>query len=652
MEKSLFAQVGEIHGKKQEGTFSTSFQYTPTDERLKQLRGMVFALVEVKAESEDKGLAVSKGIFDSFKTAFFEATGSNLKAMEEAVDSVKEAIDKDGVAAQLLIACLWGSVLYIGRTGDSSLFLARDGEAKKINFSKVASGSLTDRDGIFLTDSAFSENIDTQILGKIASKEEFNESLDDIRGEIKEKGGEALYVRLSVQEPVEKTYPVLIADLDKEEGAGVPIGKEEGKKLDETIKEALNKIPRPKVNFDFLSNVWFRAKLETRKILSALKPYVRKALFVILSPWLPRLPGELEEEASRKKKRIAEIALVLIAVLLLSISIGFISHSRSVAKEKFNNTVSSVESKLSEAENLEKLDPNKAASLVSEAGNELNKLSGSKDPKVKALREKLSGLLTKISRIYNPDTKLVSDMSLLKGKIDVKNIKTGSGVTYALDVNSGSIYKIPQGGSPEIFVSEKKGLQNFSSRGSGIYIQTKDGIETVDQDGNESKQIGNSSSWKNLIEAETYKENFYLLDSDAHQVWRYVSTGTALGGPQKYLAENFNGQAVSFAIDGSVWIATKDNVFNFFGGKKQEFSVKNQPREISEIADIYTKEEISNLYILDKGLGGVFVFDKTGDYQALYLNNNLKNSRSLVVDESKKIIYFLAQNILYSFKLQ
>jgi hypothetical protein len=155
-----------------------------------------------------------------------------------------------------------------------------------------------------------------------------------------------------------------------------------------------------------------------------------------------------------------------------------------------------------------------------------------------------------------------------------------------------------------------------------------------------------------LVEAETYKENFYLLDSDSHQVWRYVSTGTALGGPQKYLAENFNEQAVSFTIDGSVWIATKDNVFNFFGGKKQEFTIKNQPHEISEIADIYTKEEISNLYVLDKGLGGVFVFDKTGDYQALYLNNNLKNARSLVVDEAKKIIYFLAQNMLYSFKLQ
>ena len=92
MEKTLFAQVGEIHGKNQEGVFSSTFQYTPTDEHLKQLRGMTLALVEVKSESEDKGLVAGRGILDLFKNTFYKASGSNLKAMEEAMPLIKKIL--------------------------------------------------------------------------------------------------------------------------------------------------------------------------------------------------------------------------------------------------------------------------------------------------------------------------------------------------------------------------------------------------------------------------------------------------------------------------------------------------------------------------------------------------------------------------------
>ena len=551
--------------------------------------------------------------------------------------------------AQMVVACLWGSVLYVGKSGDCGLFLARGGNTKKINFSKVASGSLFDKDGIFLADSTFSKNVNKEALGKFCQKDDFKESLEAIQTEIKEVG-EALYVRLSVQEPVEKPYPVLIADLDKKE-----IGEEErGQKFQEAFKNSIDKIPKPKLKVEFFNNFLFRVKLEARRALSFSKPYVRKALFIILSPWLPRLPGALEDEASRKKKRIAEIALVLAAIFLISISVGFFNHSRKESKERFDATVASVESKLSEAENLEKINPAKAASLVTEAESELSKISSSKNPKVKNLKEKLAGLLTKINRIYNVETKLFSDLSLLKGKIDVKEIKMGASDLYAFDVNSGSVYKIPlEGAEPKIFVSEKEGSKNIAADENYLYLQTKDEILKVDQNEQEKRAAFSSPSWKNPIEAETFRDKFYLLDSGAKQVWRYFSAGSSLSGPQKYLTENFNGEATSFAIDGAVWIATGDSVSKFFDGKRQDFSIKNQPREISEIADIYTKEGFVNLYILDKGAGGVFVIEKqSGNYVALYQSDNLRGAKAIIVDESKKVVYFLAQNTVYSFKLQ
>ena len=142
MKETLFSQSGEIRGAQVQGELSTSFSFTPKDAQQRQTKGIITFLVNVKSPSQEKNLAWAKSIFASFENKFYSFAGSNLKALEDALDFIKDDLRVKGVEADILVANLWGSVLYVGKMGKGGFLLVRDGKTKKIDVAKVASGVL------------------------------------------------------------------------------------------------------------------------------------------------------------------------------------------------------------------------------------------------------------------------------------------------------------------------------------------------------------------------------------------------------------------------------------------------------------------------------------------------------------------------------
>jgi hypothetical protein len=395
-----------------------------------------------------------------------------------------------------------------------------------------------------------------------------------------------------------------------------------------------------------------------KKVSATLAPIakecLRKGATIILSPWLPRPPGALGNDEARKRKRIVQIAAVLVVILALSFLGGSINRSRHNAAEKREKAIASIENKLTEAEKLKDVDSANAASLLSEAEEELNKLPA-KDPKVARLAERVSVLSTEISRIYEVNVETFVDLSALKGKIEAKKLRIAGNFLFVLDTGTGSVYKVDvTSKKASILVSEKGDLQNIAATPDTIYTQSKDGVRRVDvQTKVEKKLAAAAAKWKKLIAADSYRGNLYLLDSEAKQIWKYMPAGEGLSGPANYFSESFNEVATSFAVDGSVWVATKNTLLKFSSGKKQTFEVKNLPQSYSEIAEVYTSEGNANLYIFDKGAGGLFIIEKSsGNYSGLYMADKLKEASSAVVDEAKKVVYVLAGNTIYTFNLK
>ncbi|MDP2720370.1 MAG: hypothetical protein Q8O75_00195 [bacterium] len=651
MEKTLFAQAGEIRGKSEEGFFTTSFQFTPEQEEARQTRGSVFFLIHLKKSTEDASLASARNVFASFKDKFYTATGSNLKALEEAIDVVKEALKTSGLEGDFVAANLWGSVLYLAKIGDAGVILVRDKQAKKIEVVQVASGSLINGDLVVLADPPFLSNIDPTSLVESASREDFEDCLDSIRKEFVQKEGTAFGIRLLVQEPIEAVQPLLIADLDKEVKKGEPLPN----LLADQVKQKWpRRLPKISLDLSFLKGKSGPAKQILAKSLRLAREYTRRLSFLILAPWMPRSPGSLDEAASKKRQRIAQVVVVLAAILLLSVIVGIFNHARNVSRQKKTETTTSIENKLKDAENLKDINPLQARNLVDEASKEAAKLNA-KDPKIVKLLEEIDTLLAAINKIYKVKLETVADLAALKGGIETTDLKLAGATLFVFDKGTGSIYKITlPGKEPSILISEKKGLQNFASVTDFLYLQSSSEITKAPTDtGNETAQAQESNDWKKLIAADTYQENLYLLDAVAKQIWKYVSLGSSLAGPQDYLAEKLSSEPVSFAVDGAVWVGDKKTVTKYFSGKKDSFSVKNAPSKFGQIIDLYTREGTANLYVLDKNREAVFVIEKeSGNYLGLYKNASLAQAQSLAVDEAKKQVYILKNNAIYSFKLK
>lgn len=644
MEKSLFAQAGEIKGKEKEGFLSQTFQYTPSDEGQKKLRGSLFAHLEIKTEPREKAEKDSKLIFESFKSRFYASTGNNLRVLEGVLDSFEGFLKKEGSHASIVVAVLWGSVLYVGKVGDGGVLLSRNGKIKKIDFSKVASGALQDKDNVFLADESFLKNIQIEDLAKTSTKDDFEESVRMASEITKEKTGTALSVRLSIQEPIEKLENVMIADLDKDE-----VNKE-----DENLKKILKRRERierikklfAKINFEKAKPILERGKKAAEK-------YFRKIAAYLAEPWKKREPGSHEDQGKRKRMRIIQIASVLAAILIVSVSVGIINHQIGQSKKALEEGISLVENNFSEAEKLKDINPAQAASLILEAEEKLGELSEN-DQKVKELKEKLAALLEKINRIVRMEAKEFADLSLLKGGIQAKYLKLAAGSIFVLDGGTGSVYRVNvSNGEPGIFISEMEGLQNIGGNNDLIFLQANNKISSVDTSTKLEKTASSGSSqWKEIIDAAAYRSNLYLLDSKAKQIWKYVPAASGLAGPQTYLKEQLNVDPVSFSVDGAVYLANKEEVYKFFNGNKQPFEIKDIPREISEIVDIYTRENYANLYILDRN-NGIFVINKeTGNYKGLYTSDKLAEATSFVVSEKAKTAYFLIGNSIYSIDIK
>ena len=652
MDKTLFAQTGEIRGKKSTGVFTFNFQFSPNDPELKQTKGDLFFLAQLRAASEDKASASAHSLYSLFKDRFYQTSGTNLKTMEEALDTAVEAVKQQDINGALVVANLWGSVLYIAKFGDAGVFLVRNKVAKKIEVSKIASGSLQDKDNILLADAPFSAATDRASLAAQISMDDFEEGLKALQEGVEQRSGTAFAIRLSIQEPVEATQKLLIADLDKPKQEVEPQLEDMKNKLVE-VKDRLG-LSKFKLRLKFLEGRRAEVKKFLHKAWEILNKYARKASFVIMSPWLPREPGAIEEANLKKRQRIAQIVVVLAVILITSVGVGFINHTRSVNREKFEAAITSVEGKLQDAGSLGEINPSQAKVFLAEAQEELDKLS-SKNPKVKDLQKKLGELAAKINKIFKVELADFTDLTTLKGGIDTSQLKLAAGTLFVLDKGTGSIYVVSLSSKQTaILVSEKKGLQNSASSADYTYLQTKEGLFRVDnQISTESKLADASPSWKNIIAADTYRDNVYLLDKDAGQIWKHTPAGSGLGGPTAYFTQEFKNQAVSFAVDGSVWVAKKSEIFKFFGGKEDKFAVKDAPVGFGNIGNIYASEATTNLYVLDRSEGGVFVIEKSsGKYLGLYKNGRLTQAEAISVDEAKKTVYVLSEDAIGSFKLK
>ncbi len=112
--------------------------------------------------------------------------------------------------------------------------------------------------------------------------------------------------------------------------------------------------------------------------------------------------------------------------------------------------------------------------------------------------------------------------------------------------------------------------------------------------------------------------------------------------------------AVSFSVDGNVWIGKKSGgIVKLYSGKQDNFSVTGVDGDLTNVKAVYTDDGMDYLYILDDVNSRILVVSKKdGSYLSSYMSPDFKNASDMVVDTKNKLLYVLAQQKVFKVEVK
>lgn len=143
----------------------------------------------------------------------------------------------------------------------------------------------------------------------------------------------------------------------------------------------------------------------------------------------------------------------------------------------------------------------------------------------------------------------------------------------------------------------------------------------------------------------TYLTYLYVVDSNNKQIYRYPRADNGFGEKINWLQSDINFESIrGIALDGNLYLAKKDTVLKLFNKKTQDFNLEMDSN--ASIDEIFTNEDLSNIYILDNLNGELDKFNKDGHKINFISNQNLTKATRIWIDEKNSTAYFIAENSL------
>ncbi len=151
----------------------------------------------------------------------------------------------------------------------------------------------------------------------------------------------------------------------------------------------------------------------------------------------------------------------------------------------------------------------------------------------------------------------------------------------------------------------------------------------------------------------TYMTYLYVIDSKNNQVYRYPRSDASGGFGEKndWLKDRADLSRISgMTINDGIFIIDSGKISRFFKNKKQDFSIEATATPIIP-EKIFTLENSTNLYILDKNNSRIIKIDANGNIVKQYHNSELSKTESFAVNEENNTIYFSTNNSVTSFNM-
>jgi len=164
---------------------------------------------------------------------------------------------------------------------------------------------------------------------------------------------------------------------------------------------------------------------------------------------------------------------------------------------------------------------------------------------------------------------------------------------------------------------------------------------------------GDSNRGATLIEG--FATYVYVLNPEKRNIYRYSKQKEGYSDPIGWVsgAAGFDyGQVSSWAIDGEMWVATREGgLHKLASGREQELEVTGLAEPFTHTLQVFTHEDLENLYVLEPDGKRLVVLNKKGEFLKEIKSDSLISTTTLFVSEKLGKAFAVSGSIVYAMSI-
>ncbi len=386
----------------------------------------------------------------------------------------------------------------------------------------------------------------------------------------------------------------------------------------------------------------------------------------------------IEAPAPARRSIWPVVALAVIPLLIIAIVLAMLYVRNRAAETQLTQALEGAASVLIQAETAQ--DDTLAGQRLGEARDLLDKARALRaaDPRITELQTRYQAVQDRIQKV-TPLYGLVPLWDFKDPAQRLDRVLASGDSLFVLDHNAHAAYRFTRStlgdsvnppGDPiiskgqtvkDLVVSELIDLAWVEAAGANqrsklVALDTAKGLVSYDVTwGVDRLPLAGSDKVSQPQLLSGYGGNLYIADPGASQIWRYRPGAAGFENePEPYFADDRRVNMAGLqdmAIDGNVWLLFADGqALKFFAGEQRPLIWQGFPDPPNAPTALAVPQEGDRIYLADAGNNRIVEATKDGQFLRQFRardSDDLRNIRSLFIDEAGSMFYILTTDKLY-----